>query len=182
MSIQPISLDSPIQAKIAWARECLEELRDTLLDDETVALLCRELKDAIRESHSAMNRLGIVDECRTCEESRGGSCCGLGLENYYSGTLLLINLLLGIDLPDERSDAKSCFFLGNKGCLLAVRDVICINYLCEEITSRFPPEKIAGLREREGVEVRLLCNLNERILELLAEQEPCHSLKRHGIG
>jgi hypothetical protein len=182
MRIQPISLDSPIKAKIAWARDCLRALEGRLLGDETIARLCRELKEAIRDSHSAMIQLGIADECRICEETRGGSCCGIGLENYYSGTLLLINLLMGVDVPVERLDPKSCFFLGNKGCLLVVRDVICINYLCEEITSHFPSQGIAGLREREGVEVRLLFDLNERILELLAEQESGHPPKRRALA
>lgn len=182
MSIQPISLESPIEDKIAWARGCLHGLGEALLGDETLALLCRELQDAIRDSRSEMTRLGIADECRRCEETRGGSCCGLGLENYYSGTLLLINMLLGVDVPLERSDPKGCFFLGRQGCLLAVRDVICINYLCEEITSRFSPGSIAGLREREGVEVRLLFDLNERVLELLSEPEPRHALERHAAA
>ncbi len=183
MPFQPIPLDSPIKAKIAWARDCLASLGDTLSGDETANHLCLGLKEAIRESHSAMLGLGIADECRKCEETRGGSCCGIGLENYYSGTLLLINLLLGVDVPNERTDPRSCFFLGRQGCLLVVRDVICINYLCEEITSRFPPRGIAGLREREGVEVRLLFELNERILELLAEQQGSgHSLERHAFA
>jgi hypothetical protein len=171
MTIHSISLDSPIKAKIAWARDCMDAVGGILTGDETITSLCQELRAAIRDSHAAMIQLGIVEECRECEDVRGGSCCGLGLENYYSGNLLLINLILGVDVPMERIDPKGCFFLGDKGCRLAVRDVICINYLCEEITSRFPAKGIAELREKEGIEVRLLFQLNERIIELLAEQE-----------
>ncbi|PKN26674.1 MAG: hypothetical protein CVU64_17330 [Deltaproteobacteria bacterium HGW-Deltaproteobacteria-21] len=171
MTIHPISLDSPIKTKIAWARDCMHALGEFLTGDKVITSLCQELGEAIQNSHASMIHLGIVEECRECEDVRGGSCCGLGLENYYSGNLLLINLLLGVDVPEERIDPKGCFFLGDKGCRLAVRDVICINYLCEEITSRFSPEGIAELREREGIEVRLLFQLNERILGLLAEQE-----------
>jgi hypothetical protein len=171
MTIHSISLDSPIKAKIGWAKDCLDAIGEILTGDEIITSLCQELRAAIRNSHAAMIQLGIVEECRECEDVRGGSCCGLGLENYYSGNLLLINLLLGVDVPLERTDPRGCFFLGDRGCRLGVRDVICINYLCEEITSRFPASGIAELREKEGVEVRLLFQLNERILSLLAKTQ-----------
>ncbi|RJR41132.1 MAG: hypothetical protein C4576_18570 [Desulfobacteraceae bacterium] len=179
MTIHPISLESTIKDKVAWARDCMDAFGDVLTGDGVIVSLCRELGSAIRDSHAAMIRLGIVEECRECEDVRGGSCCGLGLENYYSGNLLLINLLLGIDLPGERVDPRGCFFLGEMGCRLAVRDVICINYLCEEITSRFSAEGIADLREKEGKEVGLLFRLNERILAVLAEQEDLLTRERH---
>jgi len=171
MSIHPISLESAIKDKIAWAKDCMNAFGEVLAGDAMIVSLCQDLRLAIRDSHAAMIRLGIVEECRECEDVRGGSCCGLGLENYYSGNLLLINLLLGVDVPSERIDPRGCFFLGDKGCRLAVRDVICINYLCEEITSRFPAEGIADLREKEGTEVGVLFRLNERILAVLADQE-----------
>ncbi len=169
MKIRPISLDSPIEAKLSWARDCAGVLGETLLQDDATALLLGRLKAAIRDSHAAMIQLGIVEECRTCEEMRGGSCCGLGLENYYSGVLLLINMLLDVDVPTERFDRRSCFFLGSSGCRLAVRDVICINYLCEEVTSRFNAPALSELREKEGLEIDILFKLNERILGLLSE-------------
>ena len=165
--IEPISPDSPIEEKIHWAKNCMGAVGRTLEADPRLLLLCRELRSAIRESHAAVMGLGISGECRRCEEHRGGSCCGLGLENYYSGNLLLINLLLGMDLPTERFDRKSCFFLGPDGCRLLARDVICINYLCEEITSRFPAGGIADLREKEGTEIKILFDLNEQLLAML---------------
>lgn len=167
MSIRPVPLDSPIQSKIAWARECLEAVGEILTNDDSISLLRKDLIAAVRESHEAMVRLGIADECRSCEEAGGGSCCGLGIENYYSGGLILINLLLGVDIPSERLDPRSCFFLGKTGCILAARDVICINYLCDEIASRFPGKEISALREKEGLEIRILFQFHERIFHLL---------------
>ncbi len=171
MKFLPVSLDSRIEEKLSWARNCTSALKATMLEDHETALLLARLKTAIAESHAAMALLGIPEECRTCEETRGGSCCGLGLENYYSGILLLINMLLDVGIPTERSDPRSCFFLGSRGCRLAVRDVICINYLCEEITSRFSGPVLSELREKEGVEIDILFQLNERILGLLSAFE-----------
>lgn len=110
-----------------------------------------------------MAESGIVDECRDCDRREGGSCCGAGLEHHYSGIILLINLLLGVDVPKRRHDPAGCFFLGEKGCTLLARHVICVNYLCKRINDRILPEKIAALRKKEGIELETLFMLQESI-------------------
>ena len=158
-----------VEEKIAWAKMCYEEKGGLFLKDERCATLLSRLKGAVHASHTAMAEAGIADECRTCEEREGGSCCGAGLENKYDGTLLLINLLLGIQLPKRRSDPPSCLFLGPDGCLLIARQVICVNYLCKKIEDRINPSKIAVLREKEGVELECLFHLIEHIREKLRD-------------
>ena len=161
-----------VEEKIAWAETCYEEKGGLFLRDERSATLLSRLKGAVRASRTAMAVAGVVDECRTCEEREGGSCCGAGLENKYDGTLLLVNLLLGIQLPKQRSDPPSCLFLGPDGCLLIARQVICVNYLCKKIEDRINPSRIAVLREKEGVELECLFLLHERIKEKLRAYEP----------
>ena len=167
MQSDEISLESPINAKIAWAEKRYQEVRDTLLGDERIVQIIRDTIDAIDASHKEMAEAGVVKVCQHCEEREGGSCCGAGLENRYDGTLLLINLLLGVELPRQRYDPSSCFFLGEKGCLLQARQVICVNYLCKKITDRIDPHKIASLREKEGVELERLFHLQETIKKRL---------------
>lgn len=167
MSPGEIPLARPIEEKIAWVHACHERERARLLGDEKVKALLKGLSSAIRASAREMAGLSIPETCRSCEEKEGGSCCGIGLEDRYGGTLLLINLLLGVELPQERHDPRSCFFLGPSGCRLKARDVICVNYLCPRITARIPPEEIAALREKEGVELTRLFLLNERIRQML---------------
>ena len=156
-----------VEEKIAWAERCYKEKGGLFLRDERSVTLLGRLKGAVRASRTAMAAAGVVDECRTCEEREGGSCCGAGLENKYDGTLLLINLLLGIQLPKQRSDPQSCLFLGPDGCLLIARHVICVNYLCKKLEDRIDPSKIAVLREKEGVELECLFLLKEHIKEKL---------------
>ena len=158
-----------VKEKIAWAETCYEEKGGLFLRDERSATLLNRLKGAVRASRTAMAVAGVMDECRTCEEREGGSCCGAGLENKYDGTLLLTNLLLGIQLPKRRSDPPSCLFLGPDGCLLIARQVICVNYLCRKIEDRINPSKIAVLREKEGVELECLFHLIEHIREKLRD-------------
>ncbi len=163
MQRDEISLESPIEAKIAWAEKRYHEVMGALLGDEEISPLLDKLKGAIHASHREMAKAGVVDECRDCEEREGGSCCGAGLENRYDGSLLLTNLLLGVKLPRQGHDPSSCLFLGAQGCLLMARHVICVNYLCKKISDRIDAKRIAALQAKEGVELELLFHLQERL-------------------
>jgi hypothetical protein len=170
MGKKEISISSPIKDKIAWAEACHQRVGRQLLEDRTIIDLLAKLRKAIHASHAEMMKTGIVDLCKECEEEEGGSCCGAGMENRYDGRLILINLLLEVSIPKTRSDPKSCFFLGDHGCVLQARHVICINYICRKITDRVEPEKISALREKEGQEVNLLFLLHEQIKRTLKER------------
>jgi hypothetical protein len=169
MSGPGTALSDPIAAKIAWAEARYREHRDALEADARIASLIERLGPAARSSHEAMVAAGIVELCAACERDEGGSCCGAGLENRYDGVTLLINLLLGAELPRTRRDPQSCHFLGPRGCLLPARDVICVNFVCQKITDRVPPEAIAPMREREGVELETLFALHSRVTAVLRE-------------
>lgn len=169
MAFPDLPSDAPIHEKIAWARECFQQKGDRLIRDRDIEDLLHRLRAALDASRRAMIAAGIRDECRVCERHEGGSCCGAGLEDKYTGTLLLINLLLGREIPLRRSDPSSCHFLGKEGCLLVARHVICVNYLCRKITERIDPQEISLLREAEGEELGLLFRLNERIKKMLRE-------------
>jgi hypothetical protein len=162
-----ISTDSSIEEKISWADACYKKNKNTLLDDKKIEQLLKEFREASLKSIKEMNEIGMVDECRKCEEEEGGACCGKGIEDRYSGTLLLINLLIGVKIPSNAPDPNSCFFLGKKGCSLSARHVICINYICKKITYNIPHPHINRLREKEGKELDILFMLNEQIISIL---------------
>lgn len=156
-----------VKEEITWAKRCYLERGDKLVHDTRVVDLLTRFQEAALASHREMAITGVADECRSCEEREGGSCCGAGLENQYKGILLLINLLLGVELPEERGDRSSCFFLGEKGCRLTARHVICVNYLCKKITDHIPPERLKPLRDKEGVQLGFLFLLYEQIKKSL---------------
>lgn len=166
MNIRQPPLSSPIEEKIAWAENCYNKSDSQFFKDRTIIDLLDRLKKAIQTSHEEMTAAGIVDLCRECERNEGGSCCGAGLENKYDGWLLLINLLLNVKLPKKRHDPESCFFLGETGCLLLARHVICVNYVCNKIADRIDPQAIKALREKEGEELNTLFLLNENVKKI----------------
>ena len=113
-----ITINSTILDRIEWAEQCYDVLGSQFIGDEKIRNLLTLYKNAIMSSSREMVKTGLVEKCRDCEERDGGSCCGKGLENHYSGVMLLINLLLGRKLGKERYDAKGCLFLGENGCNL----------------------------------------------------------------
>ena len=167
MNTGEIPLSGCIEEKIAWAEYYFKNYRGQILEDKTIVEYLDRLKNAIQASHKEMGKAGIPDICEECDKNEGGSCCGAGLENKYDGWLLLINLLLKLRLPKERHDTESCFFLGEGGCFLKARHVICINYLCKKITDQIEPHKLNALREKEGIELDILFLLHERLKQVL---------------
>lgn len=163
MTYRVIPLNSKIEDKISWAKNCFKEKNRALLGDKKTGELLARLKKAITASRREMKDIGLVEECRQCEEKEGGACCGAGIENRYTGILILINLLLENTLPQQPYKADSCYFLNDRGCSLAAKQVICVNYICNKVSDKIPPEKLARLREKEGEELDLLFLLNERI-------------------
>jgi hypothetical protein len=169
MIYNEISADSSIEGKIVWASTSYQKYRDALINDKNIQNLLERFRKASSESLQEMNEIGLVGLCRECEEEEGGACCGKGIENRYSGNLLLINLLLGVKLPQSAPDSSSCFFLGEKGCSLSARHVICVNYICKKVTDRIPGQALNHLREKEGTELDTLFLLNEKIKSVLRD-------------
>jgi len=165
MKKREISVSSEIEEKIAWARDFFREHGQRLKRQGPVRELISRLEKAISASSHEMERIGIADICARCERDEGGSCCGAGIEDRYDAWSLVINLMLGAELPEKRWEPASCFFLGRRGCLLKARHVICINYLCDRITSRISPQRLEHLRDLEGEEILLHFRLHELLMK-----------------
>jgi hypothetical protein len=159
-------MTQPIEEKIAWAEETCLRLHRNFAEDKKVLELADKLKKAIHLSREMMKASGVVDICARCEYEEGGSCCGKGIENRYDRWLLIVNLLLGVRLPHVREIDNSCFFLGQAGCRLAARHVICINYICKKIEEHIPPDSLNSLKEAEGREIELMFFLHERLMQV----------------
>ena len=159
---------SEIQDKIEEAQALLARHETRLRKDPQVRDLLDRLAQQIQASMEAMKALGVVAACRTCEELEGGSCCGVGIENRYSSTLLLINLLLGAQLPGGHLLIDSCYFLGARGCSLKARHVLCVNYLCEKIQRNLDAPDLIKLQTIVGEELETGFRVYEIIRKIIA--------------
>jgi hypothetical protein len=152
-----------IQEKIEQAHNLGETCGSSLMKDPHIHALLIKLRDCIENTNQSMVTLGVVAECKNCEEREGGSCCGFGIENKYDAVLLLINLLLGSSLENEESSRNSCYFLGKKGCTLMARHVLCVNYICQKLQKKLTREELITLQTCAGEELDTLFFLHEAI-------------------
>jgi len=152
-----------IQEKIEQAQDLFETCGDSLRQNPSIRTLLNKLQECIENTKDSMLKLGVVAECEHCEEQEGGSCCGTGIENKYDVELLLINLLLEASLRDQQPSQNSCYFLGEKGCKLTARHVLCVNYMCHKLQKKLAREQLISLQTCAGEELDTLFILHGAI-------------------
>jgi hypothetical protein len=152
-----------VHEKIEQAHNLLETCGRSLIEDPHIHALLRKLRNCIESTNQSMVTLGVVAECKNCEEREGGSCCGSGIENKYDAVLLLINLLLGGSLENPEPSKDSCSFLGKKGCTLTARHVLCVNYICQKLQKKLTREELIAVQTCAGEELDTLFLLHEAI-------------------
>ena len=143
----------PIEEKIEAAHALFALWEALLRKDGRIPALLERLEQNVHASMQAMRALRVVQTCKRCEELEGGSCCGAGIENRYDGLQLLINLLLGVSLPDRHTYTDSCYFLQADGCCLTARHVLCVNYLCTKLKRTLSQDDMVALQTLVGEEL-----------------------------
>jgi hypothetical protein len=159
-----------ISEKITLAKDMYGRWGDDLRTDSALSAQLHELAARIETSADACMLSGVAEACMRCDREEGGSCCGAGIEDRYTPELLVINLLLGVKLPESRHSAKSCHFLHERGCILRARDILCVNYLCAGLQKAVPAEKLLLLQEATGPEMELLFRLHDRIRNFIRQK------------
>lgn len=159
-----------IEEKLERAYWLYETWGDKVRQDPNLSDLLKRLEQNIKATWKAMWDLGVVETCKHCDEQEGGSCCGAGIENKYDPILLFMNLLMGVPLPEERLKGDSCFFLGEKGCKLMVRLVLCVDYLCPKLHKKLTQDKLIKLQSVSGDELLTGFILYDAIKKFLLKQ------------
>ena len=167
---QPLGTSSEflsIQKKIRLAYNLCAAWQTELQSNSYVHGLLEKLARSIENTRKVMGEIGLLAICKHCDEDEGGSCCGRGMENKYDAVLLLINLLLGVSLPEQRSETNSCYFLKKNGCKLIARHVLCVNYICSRIERNVATVEIIKLQHIAGDEIGLLFTLHQTIKKFI---------------
>jgi hypothetical protein len=139
--------------EIRKAKALYRRYGEALLRDKHLAKLLRRYRSSIETTWETMRADGVVEICTVCSGRKAGSCCFKGAELWYDTVLLLINLLLGVELPDSRDISNGCRFVGDRGCRLLARYYFCINYLCPEIKESIEPSRQKNLMAVAGREI-----------------------------
>ena len=157
-----------IKQKIALAHQIFADQEQELTRDHRINGLISQLQDDLRLSWKCMIDYGIGSRCAHCDSTAPqGSCCSQGLEDKYDTSLLIANLLLGLNLPRTHVRQESCFFLGYRGCTLRVRNMLCVDYLCPELEKELGPGSVAEIQNITAGEAKttfLLCDAIKKII------------------
>lgn len=165
-------IDHPIDKKIKWAQKIMRACGPMILEDQEILHLIETYRMSIKDTWSVMSNVGVTAICTDCAMNDGGSCCGAGIENRFDTTLLLINLLMGCTLPANRLDPTGCMFLGEKGCTIIARQLICVNYICQRLDAQIDKDALLLLKKSIGGEAHAGFALEEALKRWLT---------RHGI-
>ena len=142
--------------------------RQRLLEDEELSALLKAHEHAFLKAQKAMEETGAASFCARCGRE-GRSCCGADMELHCDDALLLANLLVGVKFPSRRLYPKGCFFLGEEGCILRLRPLICRNFVCPELSAALGLEKTTLLQEALEEEARALFLVTERLKSFMAK-------------
>jgi hypothetical protein len=153
----------------------------SLMQDREICALVRSLDRRIAATQSAMEESGIVNECADCAVNEQGTCCGVRTGHKCDILTLLINLLLGIDIPLVPADTRHCHFLTQRGCALRARHVICINFVCQRLRDTIPHKSLCGVQEIAGREIDVLFFLEESIKKKIGLSSLLKNRRTNGI-
>ncbi len=135
------------------ARELYQNYGQDMLENTIISAQVGRYKHAIDTTDSMFKKFGVSAACSKCAQEIHGSCCFEGMEENYNEILLLINLLLGVQLPLNREHKNQCFFIGSHGCKLVARYSFCVNYFCPKLEESLGQDKMARLAGVIGNEV-----------------------------
>ncbi|MFH1035668.1 MAG: hypothetical protein V1806_14260 [Pseudomonadota bacterium] len=131
--------------------------------DPRVAGLAGACRREIAETWRLFREMEVARGCAACDQITAGGCCFAEVGQGLSRELLLVNLVLGVELPLGRLVPGSCFFVGPAGCRLLAREAFCINYFCPRLESLLGPDRLTDLRRQAGREIMAVWELEREL-------------------
>ncbi len=167
-----------IHEEITEAKRYHEKYGKALAADETLTQLLGDYQAAIEKTNDFMREGGVHRTCGRCASGPGGSCCFEGVEAWYDRTLILINLLLGVEIPEVGAFPGHCRFVGDDGCRLIARYAFCVNYLCPRLQQVLGPRGCSPLLSVVGEELASGIKVERHLFERIARMEGAFTASR----
>ena len=156
-----------VREEIQAAREAFRSYGAELAMDGRIKGLLVSYLAEVELSWELLDEMEVVPICGECAADDPGGCCSATAGTWQNRRILLINLLMGVELPDEPFEQAACFFVGPKGCLLKAREAFCINFFCPLLEERMDPADLSHFLRQAGKEVYLGVELEKALLAVL---------------
>ncbi len=118
------------------------------------------------DTHMAAMEMGKT--CGCCAATPGGGCCSAFMGHENTDVLqLLMNILAGVEVKLVRDDGVECCFLGENGCILLLKPIFCLNYLCGRIQKESSSKALKTLEQRTGALLGAQAEIEQRLITFL---------------
>ncbi|KMY68488.1 hypothetical protein AAU61_02130 [Desulfocarbo indianensis] len=156
-----------VSRDIAQAKRVFAELGGQILARPELAGLLARFRRQIEATNRLFGEMDVAADCAACCDREKGPCCFDGAQGWYDLRLLLINLLLGVQVPDRPELVDDCWFNSPTGCKLLAKDSICLNFFCPDIQARLNDAELLALRQQVGRELLACLDLETALLPWL---------------
>jgi hypothetical protein len=117
-----------------------------------------------------MGAMGMGQTCTQCAGRAGGGCCSSYMAGENDVLQLLMNLLAEVQVSIRKDDDLiECCFLGEKGCILALKSMFCLNYNCSHIREKEHGPTLLLLEQRTGELLSRQTVLENLLLDFFCE-------------
>jgi hypothetical protein len=161
-----------IDATVATAETWLRGQGSRLRQDAEVSSSLTKLASRLDDLDAAMKDAGFPRKCGACARNTSGGCCDASIAKDAYALLLLVNLLLGARIDRQRERLSCCTFLGEAGCTLRAKPLICWNYNCHEIHEELPVDKVAHVESLVARALGQLIVVEGHIVSVLGIEAP----------
>lgn len=156
-----------VSRDIAQAKRVFADLGGQILARPELADLLAKFRRQIEDTNRLFGEMDVAADCAACCDREKGPCCFDGAQGWYDLRLLLINLLLGVEVPDRPELVDDCWFNSPNGCKLLAKDSICLNFFCPDIQARLSDAELLALRQQVGRELLACLDLETALLPWL---------------
>ncbi len=156
-----------ILKKIEIAKDMYNNWQEVFYKDDKFLSLLKKYEFSVLKSNQIMGEKGTFEECYICTVLENKGCCKVGLENEATITILLLNMFLKKDIPEEREVPGRCFFVGPLGCKIFARPYLCREFFCKRILDKLSQKDYAIVTQYINEELTLLYLITNYIKNLL---------------
>lgn len=159
-------------AKLALSQRLAARYRKGLSCETHLIDQVQGLQEKVGQLEDHMVAMDLGRTCAGCAATPGGGCCSayMGNENP-DALLLLMNILAGVEVALVCGNGVECPFLGESGCVLLVKPIFCLNYLCGRIRDEALAEELIVLERRSGTLLMAQYVVEQSLIDFLQGQE-----------
>jgi len=152
-------------------QQCAEDIYmkygSSLLADRGLMADFDVLKKYAQLLNAHMEAMCMGELCVHCAQNAGGGCCSLYMAGETDAVQLLMNMLIGVNVQQLRSDGVECCFLGENGCLFHFKPMFCLNYNCTGIHDASSRDDIKMLEKLTGQLLSKQYEIEQKLLDQL---------------